>query len=248
MPRPFVQNYDLIFADKDYDKDIDVFEALEDTAPLLDKRVIEIGGGTGNHTLRLAPKVGQLVSVETDADFAQILRLKLASSGLRNVTLVDGPVENLGEMGFDAAAAFFHVLNYMGQTQLPAFLSGLADRLKTGACFVADVWNGAAAVLDPPRPEIRNKTVGTKLITQRIRPTLDAAQRTVTLNYEIDITGEGQVEKLTERIDLYLWQREELASALAQAGLSEVMFWDYRQFPQPARPDSWRLWLRAIRD
>ena len=248
MPRPFVQNYDVIYADKNYDQDIEVFESLVDAAPLIEKRVIEIGGGTGNHTVRLARKVGGLVSIETDADFAAILRQKLADRNLRNVTFFECPVENLAARGFDAAAAFFHVLNYLGPRQLTLFLDGLADRMKPEACFVADLWNGAVALLDPPRDEIRRKTVGNKEITQKIHPSLDAIRHTVTLNYEIAIVGGGEIEKFNERIDLYLWQGEELTAAFGQAGFSRVTFWDYGQFPQPAGPQSWRLWLRAFRD
>lgn len=248
MARPFAQNYDVIYADKNYDNDIEVFEALAGATPLIDKKVIEIGAGTGNHTLRLALKVGELVSIETDADFAEILRVKLDGSAQQNIAFYDRPVENLPEMGFDAAVAFFHVVNYIGQQQLASFLSSLADRLKPGAYFVADLWNGAAAMIDPPREETRHKTVGDKYVTQHILPTVDAARRTVTLNYDIDIGGEGEIDKLTERIELYLWQREELVSALEQAGFSNVTFWDYKLFPQQPRPDSWRLWLRAIRD
>jgi SAM-dependent methyltransferase len=248
MPRPFVQYYDVIYGDKDYDKDIETFAALAGVSTVAGKKVIEIGAGTGNHTFRLALKVGELVSVEIDTDFAEVLRSKLADGTQRNVSIFDCPIEALPEMGFDAAVAFFHVLNYIGQEHMESFLGGLAKRLKPGAHFIADVWNGAAAMLDPPREEVRRKTIGTTHVVQRIQPSIDIVRRTVTLNYEIDIGTEGQMNKLTERIQLYLWHREELERALHQAGFSDVTFWDYRLYPVHARAESWRLWLRAIRN
>ena len=249
MPRPFAQHYDAIYADKNYDRDIQVFEELAHAPWLADKRVLEIGAGTGNHTLRLSTKVGHLVSVETDADFAKVLSHKLSRGAPQNIAFFEGPVENLFEMGFDAAVAFFHVLNYINKEQSASFLNGLAYRLKPGACFIADLWNGAAALIDPPREEIREKEFGDKHVIQRIRPSLDVARRTVTLNYQIDIERGGLTEQsFSEQIALYLWERDELAIALTRAGFSNIMFWDYRQFPAPATPESWRLWLRAIRD
>jgi SAM-dependent methyltransferase len=248
MPRPFAQHYDDIYADKNYQRDIEVFEQLAGAAPLANKHVLELGAGTGNHSFRLAPKVSRLVSIEIDTDFAAILRAKLAGAAMPNIAFFDDPVEKLSEMGFDAAVAFFHVLNYIGPQQLTMFLNGLAARLKPGACFVGDLWNGAAALLDPPRAETRQKNFADKSVTQEIRPTLDRARHTVTLDYEIEIAAGGRSERFSERILLYLWQREEWVSAFARAGFSQVNFWDYQLFPQPAGPQSWRLWLRAIRD
>jgi len=247
VPRPFARRYDAIYADKDFGQDVTVFESLAGTAALAGKTVLEIGAGTGNHTLRLAQKVGKLVSVEIDADFAAVLRAKLAVCAPENLRFFDRPVESLSETGFDAAVAFFHVVNYVGPDSAASFLAALAARLKPGAHFVADLWNGSAALLDPPREEVRRKTAGTTQIVQHIRPRMDAARRTVTLNYEIALDEEDGREQFTECIELYLWLREELASALQQAGFSDVTFWDYRLFPASARPDSWRLWLRAVR-
>lgn len=248
MPRPFAQYYDAIYGDKDYDNDIVAFETIARLALPAEKRVLEIGAGTGNHSTRLARKVGRLVSIEIDADFAEVLKTKLAGGSAQNLSFFNCPVEKLLESGFDAAAAFFHVLNYIGPDHLESFFAGLAQRLKPGAPFVADVWNGSAALLDPPREELRRKNSGTMSIVQRIRPSFNVARRRVTLDYEIDIdTGQHQ-EKLAERIDLYLWFREELESILQCAGFSNVAFWDYRRFPAAAQPDSWRLWLRALRN
>src|SRR5262249_19094849 len=115
VTRPFVAHYDEIYVDKDYGKDIRDFLALSGAGSAA--RLLEIGAGTGNQTLRLAAVAASVVAVEIDADFAAVASPKLAA--VPNVTLHRGRLESLAASSFDAAAAFFHVLNYV--EDLPAF-------------------------------------------------------------------------------------------------------------------------------
>jgi SAM-dependent methyltransferase len=227
MPRPFVEHYDAVYADKDYDADIAAFESL--AGPLAGRKVLEIGAGSGNHSLRLAARAARLVSVEIDPDFGEVLQRK-------GIACFIGPLQELPERQFDAAAAFFDVLNYVDQ--MPAFLAALAERLKPGAPFVTDLWNAAAVAADPPRAEHRRKPGG---VEQKIRPEVHG--RNVTLHYRVRV-GE---ERFTERLALHLWFQEELRTMLEQAGFADIAYWDYRRYPAAAGAGSWKLWLRATR-
>jgi SAM-dependent methyltransferase len=227
MARPFVEHYDELYADKDYDADIAAFESL--AGPLAGRTVLEIGAGTGNHSRRLAARAAALVSVETDPDFGEILQRK-------GIPCFLGSLQGLPQKRFDAGAAFFDVLNYI--EQMPAFLAALAERLKPGAPFVADLWNPAAVASDPPRAERREKAGG---VVQEILPTV--LGRRVTLEYRIRAGGQA----FTERLALHLWYQEELKMLLEQAGFADIAYWDYRRFPAPADERSWKLWLRATR-
>ncbi len=247
MARPFVQHYDAIYADKDYDSDIAAFEGLAGPAALKGKRVLEIGAGTGNHSLRLAPKVANLVCLEVDPDFSEALAAKLSAAALPNVVRHACRLQELPAQDFDAAAAFFHVLNYIGPGELQSFFDALSQRLKPGAPFIADLWNGAAALHDPPLEELREKIAGAARVVQRIRPDLDRDRRMVTLNYDISLERDGTVQAFRERLVLFLWLREELAAMLGKAGFTDIAFQDFRSYREPATARSWRLWLRARR-
>lgn len=245
MPRPFVLHYDAIYADKDYVGDLDVLEAY--AGPLAGKTLLELGAGTGNHTLRLASRVASLACLEIDPDFNEVLAAKLAAAALPNVARYACRLQELPASGFDAAAAFFHVLNYIGPGEMEAFLASLAARLRRGAPLVADLWNGAAALRDPPREERREKRSAAGHVTQHIRPELDRDRRMVTLNYDITLKKAGVTESFRERLVLFLWLREELAALLGKAGFADVRFFDYRSWREPATGRSWRLWLHARR-
>ena len=245
MPRPFALHYDAIYADKEYGGDIEVLEAY--AGPLAAKRLLELGAGTGNHTLRLAPRVAALACLEIDPDFSEILAAKLAAAALPNVSRYACRLQELPASGFDAAAAFFHVLNYIGPGEMEIFIASLAGRLRSGASFVADLWNGAAALRDPPREERREKRSAAGRVTQHIRPELDRDRRMVTLNYDISLEKAAVTQTFRERLVLFLWLREELDTLLCKAGFTDVRFFDYRSWREPATDRSWRVWLLARR-
>jgi len=247
MVRLFARHYDAIYADKDYDSDIVALSTLCGGKELSTSRVLEIGAGTASHTVRLAPRVKELVSVEIDLDFAMLARQKLEAAARDNVQISNRPLDQLADGGFDGAAAFFHVLNYIAPDDRLPFLRALSARLVPGAWFVTDMWNGDAVMRDPPRSETREKTFGTATIQQKITPTLDPVARAVTLGYEIEVRRDGAIESFAEELKLYVWLLSDLEEMLWEAGFTDVQFWDWRRFPAPAVRDSWRVWMRAIR-
>ena len=247
MVRPFAQHYDTIYADKDYDSDVAVLSKLCSTAALSTSRVLEIGAGTANHTIRLASRVKELVSVEIDLDFAALARRKIEAAAPVNVHFSSTPLDQLADGGFDGAAAFFHVLNYISPNDQLPFLRALSARLVPGAWFVTDMWNGDAVMRDPPRCEIRNKTFGTTTVQQRITPAIDNATRAVTLGYEIDVRQGSNTEHISEELKLHVWPLRDIEEMLAKAGFTDIQFWDWRRFPAAAARDSWRVWMRAIK-
>lgn len=243
--RPFARHYDAVYSDKNYDSDIAVLTTLCGSANSRNEMLLEIGAGTGSHTVRLAPLFGEVTAIEIDRDFAEIARLK--ASRCSNVRLTTTPVEDIQESGFDGVAAFFNVLNYISPAQMKPFLAATSARLRVGGWFLTDLWNGIAVLADPPRPETRHKRSGSAVISQSITPALDIHANTVTLDYGVTITdGESKVA-FSESLKMYIWKLDELVDLLAEVGLSQVQLWDRRLFPAPATADSWQVWMRAIK-
>lgn len=243
--RPFARHYDAVYADKDYDSDIAVLTALCGSANSSSETLLEIGAGTGSHTVRLAPLFNKVTAIEIDREFAEVARLKTA--GCLNVRFTTTPVEDIQESEFTGVAAFFNVLNYIPPTQMRPFLAATSARLRVGGWFLTDLWNGKAVLADPPRPETRLKQAGPAVISQSITPALDTHANTVTLDYGVTITDGGSKETFSESLKMHVWKLDELVDLLAEVGLSQVQFWDRRRFPAPATDDSWQVWLRAIK-
>lgn len=242
--RPFARHYDAVYSDKDYEADIGVLVQLLGRMDRQNSSLLEIGAGTGNHTLLLAPHFRSITALEIDGDFADVARLK--TSGCPNVTILKTPVESLQEEAFDGVAAFFNVFNYVPRSQMPSFLAAISARLKPDGRIVTDLWNGKAVLADPPRPETRTKKAGATVVSQAISPFLDTADRSVRLDYEISVSITGKpTEAFSESLQMHLWSLDELAEMLGAAGLSQVQFWDRRLYPAPATDASWHVWMSA---
>lgn len=243
--RPFARHYDAIYSDKNYDGDIEVLLNLTNRKSLGSCKILEIGAGTGSHTIRLARLCSRLFALEIDTDFADVARPKTTEHP--NVQLLTTPVERLQETSFDGAVAFFNVLNYVAPPQMPAFLAGISSRLKTGGFFITDLWNADAVIADPPRPEVRRKQIGSTAVTQSISPLLDARQKTVQLDYEVVIRTANSQETFAETIKMHLWSLRELKAMLSEVGLDQVDFRDRRQPSSQATDLSWQVWMHATK-
>jgi SAM-dependent methyltransferase len=246
MVRPFARHYDSIYSDKDYQSDIAVLTTLCGEK-LTACRVVEIGAGTGNHTVRLARLVQELVSIEIDPDFAEMAQLKIRDAASTNIDFQAVPLEKLPSFDFDGAAAFFNVLNYISPEHRQSFIEALAARLKPGSWFVTDLWNGELVLLDPPRPETREKKHGTTSVRQEITPILDTLTGTVRLSYNIEVAQKGSTECFIEELIMHVWRLSELENMLKQAGFADIEFRDRRGFPAAANDGSWHVWMCATR-
>jgi SAM-dependent methyltransferase len=243
--RPFARYYDAIYSDKDYDRDIEVLALLSNGTDLGSSKILEIGAGTGSHTVRLAGLCSQVTALEIDTEFAELARQKTTEHP--TVQLLTTPVERLQETSFDGAVAFFNVLNYITPPNMSTFLAGISTRLKTGGFFITDLWNAEAVLADPPRPEVRKKQVGSTAVTQSIAPHLDPGKKTVQLDYDVTISIGARQETFSEAIQMHLWDLRELTAMLREAGLTEVTFWDRRQPSRQATSSSWHVWMHTTK-
>lgn len=244
MVRPFVRHYDSIYADKDYDSDIAVLKAFCGTS-FEGQRILEVGSGTANHTIRLAPLAREIVGIDIDLEFGQLARRKVDLAGIGNVVLRNLPLDQLDDGDFDGAVALFNVLNYLAPDVRAQFAEALAARLKPGAWFLADLWNGDVVLGDPPLHETRHKVNGSTRIRQDITPRLDADAGTLELRYEIEIEQGADVEYFSERLLMYVWPLADVERTFRAAGFDAVDFRDRRRFPAKIAGDSWHVWLHA---
>ncbi len=98
-----------------------------------DERVLEIGAGTGRHTLELARRTRNVVALDLSAAMLERLRDKAAGAGLKNIETVTADMREAEQAGafdeFDLICAF-SVFEYM--PDMPAVLARLAGLLRPG--------------------------------------------------------------------------------------------------------------------
>jgi malonyl-CoA O-methyltransferase len=98
-------------------------------------RVLELGCGTGRHTIRLARAGNTVTGLDLSPGMLAEARQKLA--GLANVTLIEGDLLTTALAGFDAAVTAL-VLEHIAD--LSAFFLSVARALKpNGALFLSEI-------------------------------------------------------------------------------------------------------------
>jgi SAM-dependent methyltransferase len=94
--------------------------------PMLGRRVVDVGAGVGTFTALATAAGSEVVAVEPEPVFAEMLRERFA--GVEQVRVVEGPLDSV-EAGFDSAICF-NVLEHIEDDA--ATLGLFADRLVSG--------------------------------------------------------------------------------------------------------------------
>jgi len=148
----FAKYYDLIYRDKDYEREVTFIEEIFKTFHK-PKKILEIGCGTGNYTKILHRKGYEITGLDISENMLKIAKKKCACDFLfgdiRDVSINDK---------FDACIAMFSVMGYITEnSDIVKALSNIHRHLDPNGLFVFDVWNGLAVLRI--LPELRVKEV-----------------------------------------------------------------------------------------
>jgi ubiquinone/menaquinone biosynthesis C-methylase UbiE len=98
-------------------------------------RVLELGCGTGQTALRLAPSIGHITGTDISSEMIALADERKAAAACTNATflIVDGRNEPWPDQTFDAVLAFnlLHLLR-----DRPSFLHSVGRALKPGGLFI----------------------------------------------------------------------------------------------------------------
>lgn len=145
----YANYYDLIYKDKDYEKEVDFLEEIFGTNK--PRNILEVGCGTGNYTRILLERGYDVVGMDVSQDMLKIARSKCKCK------LINGDVRyfSLNEK-FDACIAMFTVMGYiLEDSDIIKALKNVYRHLKIGGIFVFDVWNGLAVMRFLPEQRIK---------------------------------------------------------------------------------------------
>jgi SAM-dependent methyltransferase len=242
----FYRYYDALYAGKDYTGEIR--HALN-LAGLHQRgaRVLEIGAGTGNHTLACAELGHYVVGVEIDGRMVALAQQKrdaLPAELAEHIRYFHGRIEDLRVEGFELALALFNVVNYIGTLgDLQSFLAAVARRIQPGAPFLFDAWNGVAALLDPPGAKSSEVETPTHLIRSTVTSRTDPMALRTTLHYVLTATEKAtrQIEEGTYDLEQTLWPAKVIADAAGLAGLEVLGVHPLDDVRRPATERDWKI-------
>jgi len=192
----YAATYDFFYEEKDYSAECEYLEKLWKLySPHPVNRVLDLGCGTGRHSVLLS-KVGyQVVGIDRSEAMLDQARDR-AKRHQAKVSFLKADVKSyaLGQK-FDSVLAMFAVMGY--QTKLAGLLDTLAcvyAHLKPGGVFICDLWYGPAVLSQMPEPRVKLVEKDGRRMERFATPYLDLITQTIAVNYHIRVTNGKQVE------------------------------------------------------
>lgn len=221
----FYKYYDTLFKAKDYQEETKMVFALTKKFGIKNpKRVLEIGCGTGNHTILLSKKAKKIVAIDIDKNMINLARRKIGNLKIKNVEIKKTDIEKLKEGGFDLIVALFNVVTYLPTFKaLENFMKVAAEKLNPKGLLIFDIWNGIAAILDPPKTKIISLYLKNKKLKSKLIPKTDLFNQQVILNYNLTLFNGRKVEKRDNfSINQTLWTPMQISDSIKSSGMSII--------------------------
>jgi SAM-dependent methyltransferase len=242
----YADSYDALYADKDYAAECDLLEAVfRRRGDAGVRRVLDLGCGTGRHSVELARRGYEVTGVDLSAGMLEKARRRAAAEpGPARVDFVLGNIADVRvERQFDAVICMFAVLGYQIEDEaLRATLANVRRHLAPGGLFVFDVWHGPA--VEAIGPTLRTKVVeaGAERIERRALGTLEAGRRVCTVRYDVIRRRPGVADStFVETHRMRYFDEPELRAALGDAGLSLESLTAFPDVENPPTTETWNV-------
>lgn len=209
--------YDLIYKDKDYEREIVFIENIFDFTHK-PKKILEFGCGTGNYSKILLERGYDVTGVDVSEKMLKIARKKC------NCKFINGDIRDVAVNDkFDACIAMFNVMGYLTRnSEIVKALKNVHRHLKPNGIFIFDVWNGLTVMR--LLPERRVKEVGNdnvKVIRYAL-PTLISSEHICEVDYKLVVLNkaENTFKEINEKHNVRFYFPQEIKHYLSEAGFA----------------------------
>jgi SAM-dependent methyltransferase len=244
--RDYSSIYDALYRAKDYEGEVDLIEGILRQHELAgSRRLLDLGCGTGNHTLPLARRGHTVVGVDRSSPMLAQARAKAAEMSPadgKRMEFKHGDIRTIDlERRFDAALMMFTVMGYLHEdSDLAAALRTVRRHLIDGGLFLFDVWNGPAVMADKPRDRWVTVNGESEKITRKTKVALDELGHICRVHFDLERgDGRGSIERWSEEHVMRFYFPDELELKLRQNGLDLLTL---RRFPDNEAPPDEKAW------
>ncbi len=215
--------YDLIYGPiVDYAGEVDLLEAVFDRyAARPVRRVLDLGCGTGNHSLVLAERGYDVLGVDRNEAFVEVAKEKARDLD-RPPRFVVGDMRDLGKVGrFDALISMFGAFDHVPRAEVGDALRGFREGLELGGVLAFEWWNESGA-RDGHQDWLERDGEGIRLIRMG-EGRVDAAAHALHITFKhLILRGERVEETFIEQGTMALYSTGEMEANLKDAGLTPL--------------------------
>lgn len=249
--KDYAASYDGFYLDKNYDAECDFIEEVikrhfegdrTNTLSLLD-----LGCGTGGHSIPLAKKNYNVIGVDRSASMIEIAREKNKTLDIENTPkFLIGDIQNINfEQQFDVIICMFAVLSYqVTNEELVSTINSVRSNLKPGGLFICDFWYGPGVLADPPQQRIKTVATQSEKTIRIATPTMNCRDNTVCVEYQVLKIANGKVlGDYKENHTMRYFFEPELKLILSESGLEPVLFCPFCNLDGEIEAGCWNLSL-----
>ncbi len=199
--KEYANLYDLIYIDKDYEKEARYIDKLiQATIPGVNS-ILEFGCGTGKHSRYLSELGYEMIGVDISHEMIQratMERRTCTSERFKKNKYVLGNIKEVKfKKKFDCVLSLFHVISYLESTSdLEKTFGNAHEHLNDRGLFVFDCWFGPAVLSDPPKDRIKKYENSENIMYRIVTPEIDLRNNVVSVNINII-----QFDRKTNRIN-----------------------------------------------
>jgi len=239
----YANAYDVLYKDKDYEKECDFIEELFKIYSFKPSKILDLGCGTGGHAIILGKRGYKVTGIDRSIHMLKKAREKARNIELR-IDFIEGDITNITlDRKFDAVISMFAVMSYQTTNSAIASVCKLAKKsLVAGGMFLFDCWYGPAVLSDKPIPCI--KEINLKKDEKIIRftnPQIDIFNHIVKVNFKMwEIKGNKVKETLESHPMRFLFPQE-IRYFLEVAGFKNVDFYPFLNLNRPVEEKDWNI-------
>lgn len=155
----YSRSYDAFYKEKDYSAEVDLLEGLFTRHSV--HRVLDLGCGTGGHTIELTARGYDVVGVDRSPSMLAIARTKAGKAKVAPRFLCADVRSLILRERFDAVISMFAVVGYQHEDDDVVRMFDVVDsHLVPGGLFVFDVWFGPAVIKIRPSDRVLVRSEG----------------------------------------------------------------------------------------
>jgi SAM-dependent methyltransferase len=236
--------YDVFYSDKNYEQECDFVEKIFETySPKLVKNILDVGCGTGGHSILLARRGYRVTGI--DASPVMIRKAKTKARGIKtDLKLHRLDIRNFDlKTKYDACISMFAVIGYLTKTDdtLKA-LKNIRQHLKPDSLFVFDFWNGLAVLKILPSVRVKVMESDGKRVIRTVHPEMDALNHICKSHYHVLVTrNDIIIDEFKETHEVRYFFPQEMAHYLNDAGFELLKFCPFLSLDGKVDENEWNI-------
>jgi SAM-dependent methyltransferase len=238
--------YDAVYRDKDYAAECDLIERIlrkYTLAPV--HTILDLGCGTGNHTIPLALRGYDLCGVDMAQPMLERAQSKSAEAGLAHH--IQFHLSRINDLElprqFDVALMMFAVLGYQLENRdVTSALRAARKHLKPGGLLIFDVWYGPCVLRQGVSDRVKVVPTESGRIIRVAQSKLDSLRQTCIVHYQVWRTvGDRIVEQVQEDHSVRFFFPRELELLLSLSSFELLSLGTFPDIDRDPDDTTWNI-------